>query len=150
MVAAAGALARESALLAPLAGRIYDAAPRQNAVPLSGATGLADTTQRAEAKARLVDAARRLLAGQIGVIEASRLIDAEAYDIDPEMQDEELLGFKGISSQTDHLAVGALLEEWHPSVREEKRREVLNFEETFRQGALEDAAVLIARYTPPA
>ena len=97
-------------------------------------------------KAAIVDAARRLIGGQIGVIEASRLISAELHDVDPEMHDQELLGFLGIDSQTDHLAVGAMLEEWHPSAREAKRLEVEDFERSFRDEALKAAVVLIQRY----
>ena len=39
-----------------------------------------------------------------------------------------------------------MLEEWHPSVREQKRQEVLEFEAFFRAQAVEDATTLVGRY----
>jgi hypothetical protein len=66
------------------------------------------------------------------------------------MRDSQLLGFMAVDSQSDHLAIGPLLEEWHPSVRESKRQEVLEFEEFYRADSLRDAAVLVERYGRPA
>ena len=48
------------------------------------------------ARAAVVDAARALLAGHIGLIEASRVIAWHRHTIDPAMDDEALLGFVGI------------------------------------------------------
>ena len=98
------------------------------------------------ARDAIVQAAEALLAGRIGVIEASRTIAWNAHIIDPKMDDDDLLGFIGIESQTDHLLVGPLLEEWHPSVREQKRAEVGDAEAFHRNDAFHAARALVERY----
>jgi hypothetical protein len=103
-------------------------------------------SELAHARQAVVEAARSLLDGRADFFEAVRAIAGHAYTLDPDMKDDELLGFMGIDSQTDHLAVGRVLEEWHPSVREQKRAEVIAFEQSFRPDALRDAATLIGRY----
>ena len=102
--------------------------------------------ERELARAEIVDAAEAVLNGELGVIAASRIIDWAGSIIDPDMEDKELLGFKSINSQSDHLTVGELLESWHVSVRDVKRREVAEFEALFEEGVMLDAAVLVERY----
>ncbi len=65
------------------------------------------------------------------------------------MEDSELLGFLAIDSQSDHLPVGPVLEEWHPNLRDAKLKEVTDFEDFYREGALRDAAILVERYSRP-
>lgn len=100
----------------------------------------------ADARKAIVEAARSLVDGTGDFFEAVRMIVSHAHTVDPEMNDDVLLGFMGIESQTDHLAVGSVLNEWHPTVREQKRAEVKDFEDAFRPDAVRDAAELIERY----
>jgi hypothetical protein len=96
----------------------------------------------------IVRMAQALLKGQIGVIEASRAISSHSHLVDPDMRDHELLHFIGIDSESECLTIGA--EEWHSSAREEKIREVNEFEEFYLEGALHDAALLVKRYADTA
>ena len=100
-----------------------------------------------DAHAAIASAAQRLLTGELGVIDAARKISQHRHTVDPDMEDGELLGFLAIDSQSDHLAVGPVLDEWHPSLRDAKRKEVADFEDFYREGALRDAAILFERYS---
>src|SRR5688500_8115406 len=99
---------------------------------------MASSPELLEARSAVVDAARRLVAGEVGVIVSARAITRAAHTLDPHMQDAELLGFIAIDSQSDHLTVGPLLEQWHPSVREARRQEMLEFEASYGPEALRD------------
>jgi hypothetical protein len=98
------------------------------------------------AREEILNAAAALLAGEISALKAAQRIASLRYDLDPAQQDENLLTFAGIDSQTDHLTVFDSLEGWHPSVREEKERELAEAEAFFRAGALESAKGLIGTY----
>jgi hypothetical protein len=107
---------------------------------------MASSEEQAHALAAIVDAAQALLRGVSGVIAVARIIDANAHVVDPDMNDEELLTFKAIDDQSDHLAVGEMLENWHPTLRDAKRREVEEFEAFYREQACRVAAALVKRY----
>src|SRR5690242_18962963 len=107
-------------------------------------------TSKEQARAEIIAAAKALLDGQIGPIEAARRIASRRHDLDREQEDSDLHGFAGIDSQTDDLLVGADINTWHPSVREEKRKELEEAEEFFRASAHEGAAAILARFGRPA
>ena len=94
-------------------------------------------------------AAKSLLAGDLGVVEAARQISRYQHTVDPDMRDKDLLYFVGIDSESDRLVFGRALQEWQPSLHDAKRQEFADFETFYRPGALRDAAVLIERYSRP-
>jgi hypothetical protein len=103
----------------------------------------------AQARAAVVSAAKRLLAGEIGVVEAAREIARNGHVLDPDMQDPELVGFLAIDSESDRLILERVIHEWHPSLHAAKRQEFRDFESFYREDALQDAAVLVERYSRP-
>jgi hypothetical protein len=102
------------------------------------------------ARTSIVETARALLDGQIGVLEAARRIASLRLDADPNQEDPDLLAFAGIESQTDELLIGDAVQGWHPDVRDEKVREIAEADAFFRPGALASASALLARYGRPA
>jgi hypothetical protein len=80
------------------------------------------------------------------VIDAARVIASHHNTVDRVMEDAELLGFVGLDSLANDEGVDVPLDQWHPSVRDQKRREVREFEACYRAGALRDAALILARY----
>lgn len=102
------------------------------------------------ASAAAVSAARGLLAGRVGVLEAARNIGSQVHTLDPELVDEALRTFLGIDSESDRIAVGPVLDAWHPSLRAAKAREAADFEAFYRAPALKAAARLVERFAPTA
>ena len=62
---------------------------------------------------QILHAARQLIAGQLGVIAASRLLSHFRHEAEPEVA-EVLLTFVGIDSETDALPIGAIRCNWSP------------------------------------
>ena len=104
-------------------------------------------SERVQAISSIVSAARRLLAGEIGVVQAAREIARQCSTVDPHMQDVELLGFIGIDSESDRLVPEQFIQNCDPSLHDQKRKEFSDFERFYLESALKDAAVLVERYS---
>ena len=102
------------------------------------------------ARARVVEVARAILTGDLGVIEGSRQLMKVRLDVDPEQEDEDLLGMCGIESQTDHLPIGPVRQHWHPIALRQKDLELAENEAFFRDSALAMCRALVERYSPAA
>jgi hypothetical protein len=108
---------------------------------------MASDSEILDAKAAIVSAALRLLEGYLGVIEAAREIERHRLDVGLPLEDHGLRTFFLIADDAD--CYGSLVEPWHPSVREQKLREIRELEESYRDDALRDAAILVERYGRP-
>jgi hypothetical protein len=62
---------------------------------------------------QILHAAKQLIAGQLGVIAASRLLSHFCHEAEPKVA-EVLLTFVGIDSETDALPIGAIRCNWSP------------------------------------
>ena len=102
------------------------------------------------ARARVVEVARAILTGDLGVIEGSRQLMKVRLDVDPEQEDEDLLGMCGIESQTDHLPIGSVRQHWLPIALRQKDVEIAENEAFFRDSALAMCRALVERYSPAA
>jgi hypothetical protein len=101
-----------------------------------------------EAREIVVGAAREVLAGELGVLEAARVIAWYSSYIDPEQEDSDLLGIAGVESQTDHLLLGEYRFAWPPDVLVVKEAEIAEAEVLFGPGMLESCIALVRRYSP--
>jgi hypothetical protein len=108
------------------------------------------TSEIIVARAAIANAARALVERRIGIIEAARAIGPRCHIVDPSLDDDQLNTFILIDSDSDGLAIGELLDQWHPDVREAKKSEVGEFEKFYDEIARRDALVLAQRYAIPA
>lgn len=60
-------------------------------------------------RAQILDVAKQLIAGQVGVIAASRQLSHLRHEVEPRVV---LLTFTGIDSETDALPIGSVRKEW--------------------------------------
>src|SRR5205807_8923091 len=64
-------------------------------------------------KCQILDAAKQLAAGQLGVIAAARQLSPLRHEAEPQVA-EVLLTFAGIDSETDALPIGTARQAWNP------------------------------------
>lgn len=102
------------------------------------------------ARARLVEIAQAILDGRVGVIAGARTMMRYRLDVDPEQDDQDLLGMTGIESQTDHLPLGDVRKYWDPEALREKDAELAQCEAFFREHAVACCRAIVDRYTRPA
>ena len=107
-------------------------------------------TEAEIARARIVEAAKALLAGELSVFDAAQRIASLRHDVDPEQVDINLLTFAGIDSEADRLTIMDSVRGWHPSVRAEKERELAKADAFYRAAAVESAEALLAKFARPA
>ena len=100
------------------------------------------------ARLKLIAALEAYLAGEISTLQVAPRVASLRSDLDQD--DPDLLGFAGIDSETDVILVIDSLKGWHPSVREEKERQVADAEALHRPDGIEMAKALLARFARPA
>jgi hypothetical protein len=93
----------------------------------------------------IVQMAEGLIARSVGVVEASRRFMELAAELDA-WEDEDLLYFQEIDSQSDAFPLGIARRQWDPAalVREDHAR--AQFEESVYASAVEHCRSLIRRY----
>jgi len=111
---------------------------------------MTNSSTRAEAQNRILNAARALLDGELDALKASLEIVRWRLDLDPDQTDPDLLAFAGIESQVDELLVADSLSGGAPGIKEQKDAEYAEAERFFRDGALASARAIVARYARPA
>lgn len=101
----------------------------------------------ARTRQKVVDLARAILAGEIGVLEGSmRMLEYRFSAGVPEF-DEDFLTFVAIDSAEDHLPVGSVRQFWHPAALARADLEIADAERFHRAAAFRAADSLIRRFT---
>jgi len=96
---------------------------------------------------KVVAIAQRLLASEIGVIEAARQINAFRGDrVGLDEFDPDFVTFLAIDSETDDLPVGQSRSHWAADALAQKDIEIARCEELYRSQAVEAASHLVARF----
>ena len=80
----------------------------------------------------IVEIANRVLNQELGSIEASRTLIRLFYQIKKD-DDKNLMVFKALDSETDHLPLGKLRENYSPNKLEVMDNEVKSYEHTYRE-----------------
>jgi hypothetical protein len=93
-------------------------------------------------RARVLRVTKALLAGQTGVIEASRELSPLRHEADPRIA-EILLVFAGIDSETDSLPIGEVRQYWNGESLKRKDREIAEAEQFYRESAMNAATELL-------
>jgi hypothetical protein len=89
--------------------------------------------------------AQSILAGEVGIIAASRQFAAWRLDVGAE-DDPDFLFFVALDSETDHLPVGDLRKHWSADALRAKDDELEKFEASARDEALVVCRSLIQKY----
>jgi hypothetical protein len=102
------------------------------------------------ARARIVEIAQAILEERSGIIAGAREMMWLRLDVDPDQEDEDLLGMAGIESQTDHLPLGEVRQHWDAEALLAKDAELAEQEAFFRESALACCRAIAERYSRPA
>lgn len=102
-----------------------------------------DAERQTKIRVHILRIAKQLIAGQIGVIAASRKLGYLRHEVEPQLA-KILLTFTGIDSETDALPVGEVRKEWSPDALQRKDKEIAEAEDFYRDSAI-DAATEIVR-----
>lgn len=116
--------------------------PQDESLPLILRSDGKPSERQAKIEHRIEKVAKLLLAGQVGVIPASRELSRLRYDVEPRIA-EMLLTFVGIDSETDTLPLGDVRREWNRDALKRKDLEIASAEEFYRKSAVEAATELI-------
>lgn len=97
----------------------------------------------AQQRAAAVAAAKRMLSGELGIIEGSRLLTALRDDVEPAAIERLFTPFIVIESETDHFPAGPQECMWAPDALAERRAAMAKAEDLYRNDALEACVALI-------
>jgi hypothetical protein len=107
-----------------------------------------DTQNRARAKSQILSLAKQLLAGQLGVIAASRELSPLRHQVEAELT-EVLVVFTGIDSETDALPIGEVRQHWSAESLVRTDHEITEAETFYRDTAIEAATRLLQMLEVP-
>jgi len=98
---------------------------------------------------RLVETARAVLRGELGVIAGARAVNRLRHETAADPLDPDFLRFVAIDSDTDHLPVEAEERaQWDPAALAAKDAEIAEAEEHWRGAAVEGGQRVLARVAP--
>jgi hypothetical protein len=97
-------------------------------------------------EARAIFAANQLLSGRIGALEAVRLLLPLLHQDSTIVSQSDFNSIRGIDSETDHLPIGRVREEWHPEYLPEKDREIARCEGFYRDRVRAVCERILQRY----
>jgi hypothetical protein len=96
---------------------------------------------------RLVEAARAILRGDLGVIAGARVINRLRHEVAAHPADPDFLRFVAIDGDTDDLPVEAAeRERWEPGALAAKDAEIVEAEAHWREAAEEGCRRLVERF----
>jgi hypothetical protein len=95
---------------------------------------------------RVIEVASAMLAGEIGIIEGSRLLCSLRSCIPLSDHDPDFLPFVGIDGETDHLPVGDVRQHWASDAHARKDQEIQAAETFYRERARSGCEHLLTRF----
>jgi hypothetical protein len=101
-----------------------------------------DAECQEQIRVRILRIARQLVAGEIGVIAASRELGYLRHEVEPQLANL-LVTFTAIDSETDALPVGDVRKEWSPEALKRRDKEIADAEGFYRDTAINAATELI-------
>ena len=93
-----------------------------------------------------VKTAKEMLAGNIGIVEGSRILKVLGFEITNQDHDPDFIAFIGIDSESDHIPLGKVREKWSSEGLKKMDIELLEIEDHYRTWALEACTKIIARF----
>src|SRR5260370_34282553 len=104
------------------------------------------TEECQQARAAAVETLASLIAGSIGLINASRKLSSLRHQLTGDKLDDDWRVFVGVDSETDHLPVGEERKHWQTDDLAKKDVEIKKNEEFYRGRAMAAAQTLLKRY----
>jgi len=101
-----------------------------------------DAERQTKVRVQILRIARQMLAGEVGIIAASRELGYLRHEVEPQLANV-LVTFTAIDSETDALPVGDLRKEWSAEALERKDKEIAEAEDFYRDTAINAATELI-------
>src|SRR5262245_50197193 len=99
---------------------------------------------------KIVDACQKLIAGELGVVEASRTISGLSFNLWPAHGDkwihDDFRVFILVDAASRHLPVGAIRSRWSPEALRVKDEELATIETRFREEAVSTARRLVQNH----
>ena len=95
-----------------------------------------------DALERAIAIARRMIGGELGVIEGCRTLSSMRWEFEAEIADQSF-PFVAIASETDDLPIGKVRDLWEIDALARKDLQILRCEQLYRTQALEACLVLI-------
>jgi hypothetical protein len=95
---------------------------------------------------RVVEMARQILAGELDVLDGSSKIVSLRTEIDIALDDDDLMAFVCVESETDRLPVGAEASNWSDEALARKEPELRRAREWAFQTVRQPSENLIARF----
>lgn len=96
-------------------------------------------------KARIEQIARSVLADQLSILEACRLIRPLVQETPEVVTNEDYNLIVAIESETDDLPIGRLRELWHPDFLPEKDSEIARCEALWRKQVIDACERILLR-----
>jgi hypothetical protein len=93
----------------------------------------------------IVGTAQAILRKELGIIEGARKICPYRFKVQAE-NDKDFIFFVGLDSETDNLPIGDVQRRWSQDSLEQKKGEIENRENDYRERALEACNNLISKY----
>jgi hypothetical protein len=115
---------------------------QDESLPLVAPLGNRVSEHQEQIRGQILDVAKELIGGRLGVIAASRELSRLRHDVEPQLA-EILLTFAGIDSETDALPIGRVRKGWNRDAPDRKDREIAEAELLYRESAMAAATELI-------
>src|SRR5688572_13885453 len=97
-----------------------------------------------------VEAAKLILAGELGVIEGCRLLADLAHTLVPDwVADQDFVVFGALASETDHLPTGTARQYWAADALAREDRNIARIEASARSDVLAACRNVINRFQGP-
>jgi hypothetical protein len=97
-------------------------------------------------KDRVIETARKIICGEIGVVEGSRILSALRVEVTEADHDPDFIPFIGIDSESDHIPLGSVRAHFSATGLERMDAELKAIEDHYRQLAIEASQRLLERY----
>lgn len=107
-----------------------------------------DVDRQKEVRVHILRIARQLIAGEVGVIAASRELGYLRHEVEAQVANV-LVTFAGIDSETDDLPIGGVRKEWSREALQRKDQEIATAEQLYRDSAINAATELIRLLETP-
>ena len=95
---------------------------------------------------KVVETAKGIISGEIGVIEGSRKLSSLRFDVTDVDHDPDFIPFVAIDSESDHIPLGSVRDRWSETGIAKMDLERKETEDHYRKWAIEASEKLLERY----